>query len=670
MQAMFSQISSPVPFKLGDSNSPLSHVPGGFISASPMIRRMNRPRTANTPPHVNPLPRRNGVLGHLHVPSLTGSNVLPSLTMMDRLLKEGHDKVKEWQQWYIDSNPRSQFLKSVMGVGVLSDPEADPVKKLYEALEQQVQTKGMFAPVFNVHAGGLVREYDSWKRFYPPQSALRTGGVVDIPYEFAHMSMDDKQLVCNLIAVKDETAYQHAEAVGNEAWKQGLTFAAQAVEHALFIAEGDKGVFKHVLNEHQTILTKMSDESADVDKIIHAMIKSTPDLNMQFKRNEELKRINDMISDIAQGVSNKNDMTREAEICDRNIAEMTYMFKYTMTDEQQKAISKEQEKRTMFLKESNRYTTNIVQAVTGTQLQPRSDQIKMDYRIYMTLPENFEKDKGRQIWGNAKSSMISAATIYYTLIPYLLRMNDFCPNTAVFCKPPAEDDVMIDEVGNIRPVPYHDVPECMVTEFIQQDKLLYGEVSALLKEYPDLTARLHGEFRYGMHENRTAKVMPESGINMLWGLMTMFRPAGAEHRMKVETILNKMHEEFNNKQRPHDVIDKYRKYLNEAMELGIKLKWLTTGQRIVMKVNAMDPMFATVLSKYIDEDTELDDAALKLDRLFTEIAKISQRIDKKDNENHMKENHPKRLFHVSDFEPYPYICRRSGILPQEGGLWG
>ena len=109
---MFSQISSPVPFKLGDSNSPLSHVPGGFISASPMIRRMNKPRTANTPPHVNPLPRRNGVLGHLHVPSLTGSNVLPSLTMMDRLLKEGHDKVKEWQQWYIDSNPRSQFLKS------------------------------------------------------------------------------------------------------------------------------------------------------------------------------------------------------------------------------------------------------------------------------------------------------------------------------------------------------------------------------------------------------------------------------------------------------------------------------------------------------------------------------------------------------------------------------
>ena len=398
----------------------------------------------------------------------------------------------------------------------------------------------------------------------------------------------------------------------------------------------------------------MSDESADVDKIIHAMIKSTPDLNMQFKRNEELKRITDMISDIAQGVSNKNDMTREAEICDRNIAEMTHMFKYTMTDEQQKAISKEQEKRTMFLKESNRYTTNIVQAVTGTQLQPRSDQIKMDYRIYMTLPENFEKDKGRQIWGNAKSSMISAATIYYTLIPYLLRMNDFCPNTAVFCKPPAEDDVMIDEVGNIRPVPYHDVPECMVTEFIQQDKLLYGEVSALLKEYPDLTARLHGEFRYGMHENRTAKVMPESGINMLWGLMTMFRPAGAEHRMKVETILNKMHEEFNNKQRPHDVIDKYRKYLNEAMELGIKLKWLTTGQRIVMKVNAMDPMFATVLSKYIDEDTELDDAALKLDRLFTEIAKISQRIDKKDNENHMKENHPKRLFHVNDFNPYPY----------------
>ena len=152
---------------------------------------------------------------------------------------------------------------------------------------------------------------------------------------------------------------------------------------------------------------------------------------------------------------------------------------------------------------------------------------------------------------------MSAAHIYYAIIPFLLRMNDFCPVTAVFCKPPAEDDIEGDGAGNMRAVPYHDVPECMVAEFIQQDKQLYGELTVLLKEKADLTARLHGEFRYGMHDNRTAKVMPESGINMLWGLMTMFRPAGAEHRMKVETILNKMHEKFNNKQRPHDVIDEY-----------------------------------------------------------------------------------------------------------------
>ena len=515
----------------------------------------------------------------------------------------------------------------------------------------------MFIPVFNNHPriGALVEEYDSWKRIYPRQSALRTGAVVDIPGEFMHLRPEDKQLVCNLIASKDEEAYQYAEAVGNEAWKQGLLFAAQAVDHALFITEGEKGVFKHVLNEHQTVLLKMSDECDDVDKIIKAMIKSTPDLNLQHKRHAELMRVEEMITNIAQGVRHKNEMALEAEKCDRNITEMTHLFRYTMTDEQQKGISKEQDKRTMFLKESNRCTANIVQAVTGTQLQPRSDQIKMDYRIPLTLPENFQRDKGKMIYSNAKTSITSAAHIYYTLIPFLCRMNDFCPVTAVFCKPPAEDDVETDELGIIRAVPYHDVPECMVTEFIQQDKLLYGEISVLLKEYPDLIARLHGEFRYGMHDNRTAKVMQESGINMIWGLMTMFRPAGAEHRMKVETILNKMHEEFSNKQRPHDVIDKYRKYLNEAIELGIKLKWLTTGQRIVMKVNAMDPMFAATLSKYLDEDTELDDAALKLDRLFTDITKISHRIVKKDNDNQMKEGHPKRLFNINEFDPYPYI---------------
>ena len=132
---------------------------------------------------------------------------------------------KTWLQWQADLNPRNDFLASVMGNGFTqSNPSVDPVKELYEAMEFQMRSKGMFTPVFNDHprVRDWVGEYDSWKRMYPPQSAWRKGGTINIPSEFMHLAHGDQQLLCNLIASKDEEAYRCAEAVGSEAWKQGL----------------------------------------------------------------------------------------------------------------------------------------------------------------------------------------------------------------------------------------------------------------------------------------------------------------------------------------------------------------------------------------------------------------------------------------------------------------
>ena len=113
MQAMFSQISSPVPFScLGDSNPPLTPGQGGIISASPMVRRMNLTRNANTPPpHVSPLTRRIGILGPVRVPSNPSYNVLPSMIMMlgDQ---DGNSATT-------DTDPRNQSLTSVMDPGSL-----------------------------------------------------------------------------------------------------------------------------------------------------------------------------------------------------------------------------------------------------------------------------------------------------------------------------------------------------------------------------------------------------------------------------------------------------------------------------------------------------------------------------------------------------------------------
>jgi len=651
---------SPIPFALGNSpySPPLAAatvVNRTRAYVSPMARLITNRRSSPKFPHVNPHALGTNFAGRMNESSMFTVNALTSVLQLSETIDEAAANIKDKLSVLNQSGLRTEFFTSVMGLSVRSqlaqrNSAKAPIHETYEVIEGQVHNKGMFEPEYrNDHIKGWVGEFESWERMYPRKYKG------EIPTGFGHLSNGDQQKLRDLLMRKDKEAYQCVKAVGQEARRQGLRLATQTAEHILLTAEAGHGVFRHVLTEHESWLVKIADGCADADKNIQAMIQSTPDLNLQHKRNTELMRVEEMIIAVAQGVRNKNDMNQEADKCDKIITDLTYSYRNTMTDEQQKVINKNQDKRTMFLKEANRCTTNIVQAVTGTQLQPRSDQIKTEYRIAFVLPDNFQLDKGKLIWTNAKASILTAAHIYYTLIPYLIRMNDFCPATAVFCKPPAEDDVERDASGNLRSVPYHDVPECMVEEYVQQDKQLYGEVIVLLRDYPDLIARLHGEFRYGMHENRIAKVMQESGINMIWGLMTMFRPAGAEHRMKVEMILNQMHDKFTTKQRPHEVIDEHRKYLNEAIELGIKLKWLTTGQRIVTKVSVLDSMFAAMLGKYLEEDTELDDAGLKLDRLFTDINRISRRIFQKDNDSMVNERHPQRLLHITDhYETYPY----------------
>ena len=67
----------------------------------------------------------------------------------------------------------------------------------------------------------------------------------------------------------------------------------------LLTAEAGRGVFTHVLKEHESWLVKIADGCADADKNIQAMIQSTPDLNLQHKRNTELMRVEEMILAVA-----------------------------------------------------------------------------------------------------------------------------------------------------------------------------------------------------------------------------------------------------------------------------------------------------------------------------------------------------------------------------------
>ena len=167
---MFSPISSPVPFYLGNSHpSPLPKA-GGYKYSSPMAKLLTTPRSYLRLPHVNPLSQRIGITGQVTGNSLPGMTALTSMTKLSRSVEEASANSKPWVQWRNNHNPRSEFLTSVMGPGFTqSNPAADPVKEMYEAMEYQVRNKGMFTPVYNDNPNvqAVIGEYDSWTRLYP-----------------------------------------------------------------------------------------------------------------------------------------------------------------------------------------------------------------------------------------------------------------------------------------------------------------------------------------------------------------------------------------------------------------------------------------------------------------------------------------------------------------------
>jgi len=59
-------------------------------------------------------------------------------------------------------------------------------------------------------------------------------------------------------------------------------------------------------------------------------------------------------------------------------------------------------------------------------------------------------------------------------------------------------------------------------------------------------------------------------------------------------------------------------------------------------------MYAPVLNKYLEDDIDLDDAALRIDKLFADITRISNTLMKTDTDEMKKEMYPKRAFHIND----------------------
>jgi len=524
---------------------------------------------------------------------------------------------------------------------------------MVEIIEKQVTNKGMFEPVYNNHAwiNKQVSELETWERLMPEDPKVLHPPAKWSPMmkDFKHLRREDKVRLNDLIKRKDEDCYRFAKAIGGEARKQAVILAAQTADYVMEQVEQKKGVYI----ENSEGILQLLEEHSRVQMIMmrdmEQLVQSTPQLLAQQKRNSEMVIVDEMIARVAEGIKMKNEMAKEADKFDQEIAERTLQYSLNgMTDQQQAEVSKMQDRRGVYLKEMSRSTANIVQAVTGAKLAPRADQTKTGYKIAIVMPDNFQNDKGKQIASNVLASLMSAPHEYYALIPFVMRMNDYDPATAIFCKPPASDDMEVDATGQKVSQPYMGVPQEMLMEYIQQDKALYVELMVVMRGHQDLVAKLHGEWRYGMHQSKTTKVPNESGVNLVWGLMTMFRPAGAEHRIKVEETLNKMYEKFNGKNRPHEVIDEYRKYLNEAIELGIKIKWLNTGRKIVVKVNKMNSMYAPVLNKYLEDDIDLDDAALRLDKLFADITRISNTLHKSDDEEMKKEMYPKRAFHINE----------------------
>jgi hypothetical protein len=238
--------------------------------------------------------------------------------------------------------------------------------------------------------------------------------------------------------------------------------------------------------------------------------------------------------------------------------------------------------------------------------------------INLTIPENIEQGKGKELMANFENYINGRADQYYALMPYLMReLEDYDHSTGACFKPPCTEE-KTDEI-----------PVEIRSNYVNQSKTLYVAIMAKLSD--TVKSLVKATFEYGVTDI-PARCAENDGPNLLFALICMFRPCNVEYTEELESTFMDAHHAFHGND-PREVIKGLREPLIEAQNLQVPLKWKQCGKRIVDYLSFNDHNMGEALKNFKKLEVADKDSTAQLDKLFAAIEAQCKRNEKHDGKS-------------------------------------
>jgi hypothetical protein len=223
----------------------------------------------------------------------------------------------------------------------------------------------------------------------------------------------------------------------------------------------------------------------------------------------------------------------------------------------------------------------------------------------LKIPEAIEKGKGVEFIQNFKAFLKNRAPQFYAIMSDLIRILAESKIGKFYKPAPAKND-NVEIKSEIREA------------YVLQARELYDEIC--LKVPKPIMNNIRVSFKYGIEE-RQACCEVGDGPMAVFCLLALYRPAGLAYRDSLRTKLEEGSHQFKGGNNPAAKIKELRSVILEAIDLGVRVAWRTTGKGIVTVMSERGNNFAQILAKYNLPGGIMDseDCITELNRMFTDI---------------------------------------------------
>ena len=223
----------------------------------------------------------------------------------------------------------------------------------------------------------------------------------------------------------------------------------------------------------------------------------------------------------------------------------------------------------------------------------------------LVIPKQLDHGKGQELIDNLHVYLRGRASEYYAILPYLYRISaDYDTDTGIFYQPPSKQSA------------YEDVDEAIRQQYTLQSQALFTELKRLTPK--EIILKITSTFKYGIHEQLTARCAEGDGPMAYFSLLSLYRPSAAAFRDNLEEKFNQAWHHFT-KGDPKAKIQYLRGKLAEVIKLQVPIKWSTTGKKIAQVLSRRDTDLAMTLRPFKDGPDKPSATAQYLDEMFSAI---------------------------------------------------